>query len=92
MTSVRSRASEASAAFRMCSGRLSSPLRLALRVEGEAELGRDHHAVADRLQGFAHQVLVGERAVDLGGVEEGDAPLHGGPEDGDHLFASLAGP
>ena len=55
------------------------PLRLALRVEAEAELRRDHHVVADRLQGLAHQLFVRERAVDLGGVEEGDAPLHGAP-------------
>ena len=48
---------------------LPSPLEL------EAELGRDHHLVADRRQRLAHQLLVGERAVDLGGVEEGDAAL-----------------
>ena len=39
----------------------------------EAELGGDHHLVADRLQRLADHLLVRERAIDLGGVEEGHA-------------------
>ena len=42
----------------------------------EAELGGDHHPVAERLEGIAHDLLVGVGAVDLGRIEEGDAALH----------------
>ena len=54
-------------------------------VDVEAELGGDHHLVAQRRKRLADQLLVGERAVDLGGVEEGDAALDGGAEQRDHL-------
>ena len=70
-----SRFSEASATSRMCSGRLSRPACLPSRIDVEAELGGDHDLVAHRLQRLADDLLVGERAVDLGGVEEGDAAL-----------------
>jgi hypothetical protein len=43
------------------------------------------HLPAERRQGFAHQLFVRERSVDLGGVEEGDAPLDGRPQQLDHL-------
>ncbi len=50
--------------------------RLAARgVHREPELGGDDHLVPDRLERLADQLLVDERAVDLGGVEEGDAAL-----------------
>ena len=42
---------------------------------------------AERLQRLAHEFLVGERAVDFGGVEEGDAALHRRPDERDHLAA-----
>jgi hypothetical protein len=35
------------------------------------------------LEGFADEVLVGEGAVGLGGIEEGDALLDGRAEEGD---------
>ena len=54
-------------------------------VELEAELGGDHHLVAERRERLADQFLVGERAVDLGGVEEGDAALDGRADQRDHL-------
>ena len=41
----------------------------------EAELGGDHHPVADRPQRLADDLLVGEGAVDFRRVEEGDAAL-----------------
>ncbi len=59
----------------------------ALLVEGEPELRGDDHLLAERAQGVADELLVDVRAVDLGGVEQGDAPLDGAAEDGDHLVA-----
>ena len=63
----------------MCSGRLSSPVHLGppVRVGLEPELGGDHHLPAERGEGLAHEFLVGEWAVDLGGVEERDASFDG---------------
>ena len=49
----------------------------------EAKLGGDHHSVADRRECLADEFLVRERPVDLGGVEEGDAEVDGGPDQGD---------
>src|SRR5208283_1057086 len=34
-------------------------------------------------------ILIGEGAVDFGGIEEGDAALHGGADQGDHLAALM---
>ena len=45
--------------------------------EDETELGRDDHLVAAAGEGSSEQVLVGERAVGLGGIEEGTAELDG---------------
>ena len=87
MASVRSRRREPSTAARMSSGLLVTPVCLPSLVEGEPELGGDHDIVADRLQRLTHQFLVVERAVDLGGVEQGDAPVHRGTEERDHLLA-----
>ena len=44
-------------------------------VEPEAELGRDHQPVALAADRLGHQFLVGERAIDLRGVEERDAQI-----------------
>jgi len=43
----------------------------------EVKLGGNHHLVADRCQGFAHDLLVRERAVGFGRVKEGDAVVKG---------------
>ena len=59
----------------------------AVLVEGEPELGGDDDLVADRLQGLADELLVVEGAVDLGGVEEGDAAVDRGAQERDHLVA-----
>ena len=60
------------------------PLPVGGRIRGEAELGRDHHLPAERLQRLADQVLVVERPVGFGRVEEGDPALHRGPQERDH--------
>jgi hypothetical protein len=52
----------------------------AVGVELESELGGDHYLPAEGRQGVADEFLVDEGAVDLGGVEEGDAPFNGGPQ------------
>jgi hypothetical protein len=46
---------------------------LAVGVEREAELGGDDDLLAQRGEGLADELFVVERAVDLGGVEEGNA-------------------
>jgi hypothetical protein len=61
-------------------------LTLPIRVEFEAELGRDHDLLAHRRKGFAHEFFVRIRPVGLGRVEEGDAALEGRPNEGDHLL------
>ena len=48
-----------------------------IRIDVEAELGRDHHLVANRPQRLADQLLIGERPVDFSGVEEGHPALTG---------------
>ena len=55
-------------------------------LQVEPELRRDHDLVADRLERLADELLVGERAVDLRGVEEGDAAVDGGADQRDHLL------
>jgi hypothetical protein len=52
----------------------------------EAELGGNHHLAADRGKGFAHELFVDKRAVGLGGIEKGDATIHGSSNHGDHLL------
>ena len=49
----------------------------------EAELGGDHHPVADGGEGLADQFLVRERTVHLGGVEERDPEIDGGADEPD---------
>jgi hypothetical protein len=55
-------------------------------VVGEAELGGDLHLVADGGEGLPDERLVGEGAVDLGGVEEGDAEVYRGPDEVDAVL------
>ena len=66
--------------------------RPAVEAAGEdtarkAELGGDDHLVAKRRQRLADHLLVDERAVGFGGVEEGDAAFEGGADQGDRLMA-----
>ena len=81
MTSTLSRLSEASATSLMCSGRLSRP-SAPVRVDLEPELRGDHHLLAERCEGLADELFVGERTVDFSGIEEGDAAFDGGPNQG----------
>jgi hypothetical protein len=65
------------------------PARIESRIEVEPELGGDHHLIAEGSEGFTYQLLVDERAIDLGGVEERDATFHGCPEKRGHLLLVL---
>ena len=51
--SILRRFSDASATCLMCSGRLFMPAAPAVGIDVEAELGGDHHSVADRPQRLA---------------------------------------
>jgi hypothetical protein len=51
----------------------------------EAKFGSDDNVLPERLERFADQLFVGEGAVDLSGVEEGDPTRYGCPDQGDHL-------
>jgi hypothetical protein len=88
MLSVFRRLSEASATARICSGRLSRPsCGPPWRVGREAEFGGDHDLAAQRRQRFADQFFIVERAVDFGGIEEGDAAFDRRAHQGDHGLA-----
>ena len=50
-----------------------------------AEFRGEHDLVADGSERLAHQLLVAERAVGLGGVEEGDAALDSRADEGDRF-------
>src|SRR6266542_4941022 len=52
----------------------------------EAELRGDHDLAAEGRQRLAHELLVRERPVDLGGVEEGDAVLDRRTDEREHLL------
>jgi len=39
----------------------------------------------ERTERFAHEFFVGERAIDLGGIDERDAALDGFPKNVNHL-------
>jgi hypothetical protein len=56
----------------------------------EAEFGRDHHAVAYRLECLADQHLVFIGTVEFGRVEERDAELDGAAEGSDRFMLGLA--
>ncbi|MNY72386.1 hypothetical protein D3C86_2109320 [compost metagenome] len=58
-------------------------------IDVEPELGGNHHLIAEGGQGFTHQFLVRVRAVDLGRIEEGDATIHGRPNQRDHFLLVL---
>ena len=65
---------------------VQASLRTATRIDIEAELAGDHDPVADRRKSFTDQLLVRERPVDLGGVEEGDAVVDGRADERDSLL------
>ncbi len=57
----------------------SLPARASIWIEIEAELGDYDHLVTYRRKRLAQQLLVGEWAIDLSGIEKCDATFHGGP-------------
>src|SRR5579862_7157700 len=57
----------------------------------ESELGGDHHSALERRKRLAHQFFVGEWTIDLGGVKERDAAVHGGVEKSGHLLLIFGG-
>jgi hypothetical protein len=70
-------------------------LRIAVQVERRlagpnvgAELRRDHDLALERLERFTDELLVRERSIDLGRVEERVAALDGSPDQGDR-FATV---
>ena len=52
-------------------------------IDLEAKLGGNHDAVPHRLQRFADHLLIREGTVNLGGIEEGYAALHGRADERD---------
>jgi len=60
-------------------------------VGDHAELGGQHDLVTPALQGAADEFFVGVRAVDLGGVEEGDAEVEDAVDGADGLGVVAAG-
>src|ERR1700734_1852573 len=93
MVSIPRSFSDPSTACRMRSGRLETPrFSLVLKSMSKPNFGRDHHLVADRTQSFANDLFVGERPVDLRGVEESSASFNRGADQRDALFlAELCG-
>ena len=85
MLSTPSRRRESSTVALMCSGRLSSPVER-LPSKENPNLVAMTTSLADRSQGHADELFVGERAVHLGGVEEGDAKVDGGADEGDAVL------
>jgi hypothetical protein len=55
-------------------------------VDLEAELGRDDNLIAKRLERFANDFFARVGAVNLGGIEKGDASFTGGTEDRNALI------
>ena len=60
--------------------------RAAVRLHLEPELRGDDDLPAERLERLADQVFIRVRAVDLGRVEERDAPFDGLSDERDHLL------
>ena len=49
--------------------------RLLAALELEAELGRNHHLIANRAERFPDELFIRERPVRFGGIEERDAAV-----------------
>ena len=65
---------------------------LAFGTNFESEFGGDHHSLAHRSQRFADEFFVGERAVNFGRVEKGDATFHRCADKRNHLLLILRRP
>ncbi len=87
MRSVLSRLSDASATSSdVCGPAVQTGLLAAFELE--AELRRNRHAVADRREGLADELLVREGPVRFGGIEEGDPAFNRRADDRDPLLPS----
>src|SRR5216684_8621609 len=60
--------------------------RIFLGLELEPELRCDYHLLTKGGEGFAHELFIRERAVDLSRIEECDAAFERSPNDRDHLL------
>jgi hypothetical protein len=60
-------------------------------VQVEAELRGDHDLAAHRFERLPDQLLIGEWAVDLRSVEEGEAPVDGRADQGAIIACLSAG-
>jgi hypothetical protein len=70
----------------------ADPTRTSVGFELISELGGDDDLPAKRSEGLTHKFFVRVRAVDLGGIKEGDAAFHGGMEKRRHLLLVFARP
>ena len=64
----------------------SSAAFAGLEVDVEAELGGDDHLVANRFERLANKLLIDERAVGFGRVEQCHAAVEGRADELDHLL------
>ena len=58
----------------------------------EPEFGGDHHLLAERSEGFAHEFLVCEGAIHFSGIKERDPAFHGCPKKCGHLLLIFGRP
>jgi hypothetical protein len=68
------------------SGRTFHPTRIGIRTKIESEFGGDRHLPTEGSDGFADQLFVRERTVDLGGIKEGYTAIDGSFEKSGHLL------
>ena len=57
-----------------------------MRSAGETKFCGDDHLIAHRSKPFANYLFIDERAINLGGIEEGYAALSRAAHHSDHLF------
>src|SRR5260370_22380491 len=70
----------------------SVPLAAVIGIGFPPELGSHHYLAVKRSERFTYKLFVQERAVNLGGIEECDTPLHCGVEQRNHLLLVFGGP
>ncbi len=67
------------------------PFAAVVGVGFPAEFCGDDDLTAEGREGFADELFIEERAVDFGGIEEGDAAIDGFVEELDHLLLVFSG-
>ena len=75
--------------FHVLGATVDAALGRIVRMALDAELGGEKDVVAASLDGLAHQLLVGERSVHVGRVEEGEPEVEGAMDGRDrfHVIA-----